>query len=86
MPVYKTIVQFHATAYDILTKKGMKLLIKMILEKDRLPEIVEEFLAHAEVLQRLVQKAIAEILLDIEEMLCDSKSMVVYLMLLASSC
>lgn len=51
----------------------MRLLIKMVLEKDRLPDIVVEFLAHAGTLQKLIQKATLEIALDIENMLCEEK-------------
>lgn len=72
--MYKNIVQFHAVAYDILTRKGMRLLIKMVLEKDRLPDIVVEFLAHAGTLQKLIQKATLEIALDIKNMLCEERS------------
>ena len=74
--VYKNIVQFHAVAYDILTRRGMKLLIKMVMDKDRLPDIVVEFLAHASTLQKLIQKATAEIALDIKNMLCEERSTV----------
>jgi hypothetical protein len=49
--------------------------MKMILENDRLPSIVEEFLGLAGNLQKLVQNAIWEILGDIQTMLYDQESM-----------
>ncbi|MCJ1398882.1 hypothetical protein MMC11_002083 [Xylographa trunciseda] len=43
----------------------------MILENDRLPNIIQDFLRHAETLQKVVQKATWEIVEDIKAMLYD---------------
>jgi len=48
--------------------------LKMILENDRLPNIVQDFLRHAEILRKLVQKATWEIVEDIKAMLYDRES------------
>lgn len=48
--------------------------MKMVLEKARLPEIVEEFVKHAKALEVLVEKATLEITLDIKSMLYDRES------------
>ena len=49
--------------------------MRMILETDRLPNIVENFLKHADNLRKLVQKATWEIVEDIKAMLYDRESM-----------
>lgn len=50
-------------------------MMKMILENDRLPNIVKDFLKHADNLRKLVQKATWEIVQDIRAMLYDHESM-----------
>lgn len=49
-------------------------MVKMVLETDRLPSIVQEFLKHANNLAKLVQKATWEIVEDIKSMLYDRES------------
>jgi len=49
--------------------------MKMILETNRLPDIVQDFLRHADNLRKLVQKATLEIVEDIRAMLYDHESM-----------
>ena len=48
--------------------------MKIVLETDRLPSIVQEFLRHANNLGKLVQKATWEIAEDIKCMLYDRES------------
>ena len=48
--------------------------MKMILETARLPNIVQDFLRHADTLRKLVEKATWEIVEDIKAMLYDSES------------
>jgi hypothetical protein len=48
--------------------------MKMILETDRLPNIVQEFLRHADTLQKLISKSTLEIVEDIKSMLYDRES------------
>ena len=50
-------------------------MMKMILENDRLSNIVQDFLRHADTLRKLVQKATWEIVEDIKAMLYDRESM-----------
>ena len=72
--VYQKILEFYKVAFEILTRKGAKLVMKMILENDRLPNIVQDFLRHADTLRKLVQKATWEIVEDIKAMLYDRES------------
>lgn len=55
--------------------------MKMVLETDRLPNIVQDFLRHADILRKLVEKATWEIVEDIKAMLYDreSKFQLIYL-------
>ncbi|KAF2440432.1 hypothetical protein P171DRAFT_394849 [Karstenula rhodostoma CBS 690.94] len=69
--VYRKILEFYTAAHEILTRKGVKLAMKMVLETDRLPNIVKEFLKHAETLRKLIEKATWEIVEDIKTMLYD---------------
>ncbi|KAG9231371.1 hypothetical protein BJ875DRAFT_506721 [Amylocarpus encephaloides] len=69
--VYQKLLEFYNVAFEILTRKGVKLVMKIILENDRLPNIVQDFLRHAENLRKLVQKATWEIVEDIRAMLYD---------------
>ncbi|KAF2472361.1 uncharacterized protein BDR25DRAFT_341809 [Lindgomyces ingoldianus] len=71
VPVYQKILEFYQVAHEILTRRGAKLAMKMILETDRLPNIVQEFLKHADTLRKLVEKATWEIVEDIKTMLYD---------------
>ncbi|KFH40613.1 Vegetative incompatibility protein HET-E-like protein [Hapsidospora chrysogenum ATCC 11550] len=69
--VYEKLLEFYKAAFEIVTGKGAALLMKMILETDRLAEIVEDFLSHADTLRKLIQKATWEIVEDIRAMLYD---------------
>jgi hypothetical protein len=69
--VYREILQFYIAAHEILTERGRKLVMKMILDTDRLLSIVRSFLGHAETLRKLIEKAIWEIVEDIKAMLYD---------------
>lgn len=72
--MYQKILEFYKVAHEILTRRGVKLVMKMILETDRLPNIVQDFLRHADTLRKLVEKATWEIVEDIKAMLYDSES------------
>ena len=50
------------------------MVMKLIMENDRLPNIVQDFLKHANTLRNLVQKATWEVVEDIKFMLYDRKS------------
>ncbi|KAL1794606.1 hypothetical protein ACET3X_006422 [Alternaria dauci] len=69
--VYREILEFYIAAHGILSERGRKLAIKMILETDRLPSIVRSFLEQAEKLRKLIEKATWEIVEDIKTMLFD---------------
>lgn len=74
MSVYQKILEFYKVAHEILTRRGVKLVMKMILETDRLPNIVQDFLKHADILRKLVEKATWEVVEDVRAMLYDSES------------
>ncbi|KAL5371373.1 hypothetical protein DPSP01_014309 [Paraphaeosphaeria sporulosa] len=69
--VYQKILEFYTAAHEILTRKGAKLVMKMILETDRLPNIVKDVMRHADTLRKLIEKATWEIVEDIKTMLYD---------------
>lgn len=72
--VYQKLLEFYRVAYEMLSRKGTKLIIKMVLETDRLPNIVQEFLKYSDTLRSLIQKATWEIVEDIKAMLYDHES------------
>lgn len=72
--VYRKILEFYKAGYEILTRKGARLVMKIVVETDRLPAIVDDFLTHAGNLRNLVQKATWEIVDDIKSMLYDRES------------
>jgi DNA replication initiation complex subunit (GINS family) len=72
--VYQKILEFYKVAFEILTRKGVKLIMKMVLENDRLPVIVEDFLKYSDSLGKIVQNATLEIVEDIRSMLYDRES------------
>jgi hypothetical protein len=76
--VYQKVLEFYDAALKILTRKGAKLIMKMVLENDRLPTIVQEFLTSADKLQMVIQKATMDILEDIRTMLYAKESKSVY--------
>ncbi|CAK1362098.1 hypothetical protein CB0940_02606 [Cercospora beticola] len=67
--VYGKILEFYSVALDVLTRRGLKLFLTMIWEKEHLLEIVQDFLKHANNLGRLVNKATLQITIDIKEIL-----------------
>ncbi|KAF5873600.1 putative ankyrin repeat protein [Botrytis fragariae] len=69
--VYQKLLEFYITAFEILTRKGAKLVMRLILKDSHLPDIVKDFLDHADNLRKLVQKATWEIVEDIKIMLYD---------------
>ncbi|KAL2812448.1 hypothetical protein BDW59DRAFT_155281 [Aspergillus cavernicola] len=69
--VYQKLLEFYQTAFEVLTRRGPKLIMKMVLETGHLPTIVQEFLTYANNLQVTIQKATADILADISSMLYD---------------
>ncbi|KAK7224785.1 hypothetical protein V2G26_012788 [Clonostachys chloroleuca] len=69
--VYRQMLKFYQAALEILSKQGAKLMLKMALETHHLPQLVQDFLRHADVLRKLVQKATWEIVEDIKAMLYD---------------
>ena len=72
--VYQKLLEFYQAAYNIVTKKGFSLVLRMMLESERLPQIVEEFLKQTEFLQKLIGTATAEILKDMEDMVYEQQS------------
>lgn len=72
--VYKKILEFYKVAFDILTRKGVKLIMKMVMENDRLPSIVQDFLKCADILHKLIEKSVLRITQDIQAMLYHSES------------
>ncbi|KAH6627225.1 hypothetical protein B0J18DRAFT_426830 [Chaetomium sp. MPI-SDFR-AT-0129] len=71
--VYQKLLEFYHAALQILSKKGAKLVMKIVLENGKLPAIVQDFLQHAQQLQKLVEKATLEIVEDIKNMLYDHR-------------
>ncbi|KAJ4298999.1 hypothetical protein N0V90_004243 [Kalmusia sp. IMI 367209] len=69
--VYREILEFYKVAHEILMRRGRKFAMGMILETDRLPNIVEEFVKQADMLRKLIEKATLEIVEDIKSMLYD---------------
>ena len=72
--MYQKLLEFYNAAFQALTKKGVKFVIGLVLQNGRLPEIVQDFLRHADLLRKLVQKATWEIVEDIRTMLFDHES------------
>jgi hypothetical protein len=72
--VYREIIEFYRAAHEILTRRGRRLAMRMILDTDRLPNIIHDFMRHADVLRKLIEKAIWEIVEDIKAMLYDRES------------
>lgn len=60
--------------------------MRMVSENDRLPGIVQEFLRHADTLQKLVQKATWEIAEDIRSMLYARESKILMYPICAKPC
>ncbi|KAH8695691.1 hypothetical protein BGW36DRAFT_429550 [Talaromyces proteolyticus] len=67
--VYQKLLEFYKVAFETLTRKGAKLIMKIILENDRLPNIVQEFLKYSESLRKLLDKATLEIMEEMRTML-----------------
>jgi hypothetical protein len=55
--VYQKLLEFYASVSEMLSKKGVKLALEVVLDNRRLPAIVNEFLKYTDLLRKLVQKA-----------------------------
>ena len=73
--MYQKLLEFYNAAFKILTRKGVKLVMRVVLQDGGLPEIIQDFLRNADLLRKLVQKATWEIVEDIKAMLYDQESM-----------
>ncbi|KAJ5804776.1 uncharacterized protein N7518_001079 [Penicillium psychrosexuale] len=72
--VYQKILEFYEAALEILKRTGARFIMKMVLENDRLPTIVQEFLECSQNLTKIISKATCEIQTDIQRMLYDRES------------
>ncbi len=72
--MYQKLLEFYKVSLEILTRKGAKLIMKIVLDNNRLPDIVKDFLKYSDTLRKLVQKATWEIVEDIKAMLYDHES------------
>lgn len=70
----KKILEFYKAACDILTRKGAKLITTITFKNARFTDIVQDFLRYAESLHKIVQVVIADILGEINHMVCDNHS------------
>ncbi|KJK73834.1 hypothetical protein H634G_10881 [Metarhizium anisopliae BRIP 53293] len=71
--VYQKILEFYKAAYDILTTRRAKLVLKIILENNTLPVIVQDFITRATNLRNLVHTATLEVVQDMQDMLYDQR-------------
>ncbi|KAL2861005.1 uncharacterized protein BJX67DRAFT_367453 [Aspergillus lucknowensis] len=69
--VYQKLLEFYKAAFEVLTKRGPKLITNVVLDTGQLPSIVQEFLTYANALQAIIQKATLDIMADISSMLYD---------------
>ncbi|KAJ5469732.1 hypothetical protein N7539_009350 [Penicillium diatomitis] len=67
--VYRKILEFYQAVCEMLARKGMRFVIKMVLESDRLPNIVQDIMKCSDILHNLVQTTTLKILQDIEDRL-----------------
>lgn len=72
--MYRKLLEFYSVSFDLLSWNRVRLVLKMTLDNQRLPQIVQEFLKQATILRSIVQKATWEVVEDIKNMLYDSKS------------
>ena len=50
------------------------MILNMVVENERLPSIVQEFLSRSDILRKLISKAILDITDDIKKMVYDRES------------
>ena len=74
MLVYQKVLEFYQVAHEILTKRGAKLVMSMVLETDRLPNVVRDFSKHANALHKLIENATLQMVVDIKNMVYDYDS------------
>ncbi|KAK8931672.1 Vegetative incompatibility protein HET-E-1 [Metarhizium anisopliae] len=72
--VYQKILEFYQAAYDILTRRKVKLVLKIILENDKLPAIISEFITRANNLRNLIHTTTLEVVQEIQAMLYDQQT------------
>ncbi|KAJ4247812.1 hypothetical protein NW762_013021 [Fusarium torreyae] len=71
--VYQKLLEFYVSAYELLSKRRTKLVLAMVSDTGKLPDIVKDFLTQAEHLRSIVAKATFDILQDIKVMLYDDR-------------
>jgi hypothetical protein len=72
--VYQKIIEFYKVAIEVLADSGAKMVLRMMLNNVRLPEIVGEFLQRTGALHKLVVNATHEILVEVKTMLYERES------------
>lgn len=75
MRVYQKLLEFYQTVYNVVTKEGVHLILRMLLETDRLPKLIQQFNEQTASLGRLIEKATAEITEEIRNMVYDQQGM-----------
>ncbi|KAH6646799.1 hypothetical protein BKA67DRAFT_525676 [Truncatella angustata] len=71
--VYRKLLEFYHVAFEMLIKRGTKLLINLVMQDERLPDIVKEFLNHAGQLRDIVHNETLSIVQDMKVMLYDEQ-------------
>lgn len=69
---------FYKVALEVLTGSGAKLVLRMMLNDVRLPEIVRDLLERSGALHKLVTNATHEILMEIKTMLYGHESKIAF--------
>lgn len=72
--VYQKLLEFYISAFEVLSKGGVRLALGLVVENGRLLAIVDDFLKYAEHLHKLVLNATMEIAEDIKTLLYDQES------------
>ena len=74
MPVYQKLLEFYAVAFKIFSRRGVDLILHLVWEHNRLPNIIDDIVNQISYLNTLIHKATAEIAHEIRTMMLDTTS------------
>jgi hypothetical protein len=72
--VYTTLLEFYVAAFETLTAGDFKFVTGVMVKKQRMPELVSEFLEHVNQLQAHIGNATLRVVQELEGLIKDVRS------------
>ncbi|KAJ6787705.1 hypothetical protein PWT90_10410 [Aphanocladium album] len=71
--VYQKLLEFYQAVHSIVMKKGVVLVLKIMVQNESLPQIMDQFVKKTELLRRAISNATAKKVADLNDMVTDQQ-------------